>query len=90
MCIIDKEQCIMNIDQAKTILVKQQAVSRTPFGRPIHERALEAIDSALQDVNNYGMKAVQCESCGFVISILLTETGCPNCGVEELRTNIIE
>jgi rubrerythrin len=80
----------MNIKQAKPILMRQRVVKRTPFGRPIHEKALDALDATLQDEDNYGSETVQCESCGFIISILLTENGCPNCGIEELRTNIIE
>jgi len=80
----------MNIDQAKQIIKRQQISDRTPFGRPIHERALGALNSTLEDEKNYGNEVVQCKSCGFVVSILLTETGCPNCGIEELVTKIVE
>jgi len=80
----------MNIDQAQPIISKQLASKRTPFGRQINDVAIEALNATLQDTANNGSDAVQCKSCGFVISILLTETGCPNCGVEELTTNINE
>ena len=80
----------MNIEQAQQILSRQKISKRTPFGRPIHDRAIEGIDAVLADTGNYGSDIVQCESCGFAISILLTETGCPNCGIEELTTNIKE
>ena len=80
----------MNVEQALTMLQTQKAIGRTPSGRPIHKHAIEALDSAILDVKNYGNEVVQCKSCGFVISILLTETGCPNCGIEELTTNVIE
>lgn len=79
----------MNIEQSKTVLNRQMISKRTPFGRPIQEKAVAALESTLQDESNYGNEVVQCESCGFVISILLTPNGCPNCGIEELRTNII-
>jgi len=79
----------MNIEQSKPILERQRIAKRTPIGRPIQERAMEAIEAALNDVNNYGSEVVQCESCGFIISILLTENGCPNCGIEQLTTNIV-
>ena len=80
----------MNIEQAFKILNRQRVSDRTPAGRPIHSGAIQAIESTLSDEKNYGSEAVQCESCGFVISILLTEGGCPNCGIEEMNTNIRE
>jgi rubrerythrin len=80
----------MNIEQAKTILNRQMVSERTPKGRPIHENAIEALEATLQDEANYGSQVVQCESCGFVISILMTQAGCPNCGIEELNTKIVE
>jgi rubrerythrin len=78
----------MNIENKKTTLIRQKVSLRTPFGRPIHTTALEALNSALEDEKNYSNDVVQCKSCGYVISILLTQNGCPNCGVEELSTNI--
>lgn len=78
----------MNIEQAKTTLMRQKISLRTPFGRPIHEVAQEALNATIEDDKNYSNEAVQCKSCGFVISILLTQNGCPNCGVEELSSNI--
>lgn len=80
----------MNIEQALKILFNERIMKRTPFGRPIHDRAIEGVEATETDQKNYGSEAVQCKSCGFVISILLTETGCPNCGIEELTTNIKE
>lgn len=80
----------MNIEQSKSILTRQVISKRTPKGRPIHEGAIEALNATLKDSKNYGNEVVQCESCGFVISILLTQNGCPNCGIEELSTKIIE
>lgn len=80
----------MNIEQTITTLKKQKSSQRTPFGRPINEKALDSLDATISDEKNYHNEAVQCESCGFVISMLLTQIGCPNCGIEELRTKIIQ
>ena len=80
----------MNIEQANKILNRQWISNRTPFGRPINSRAIDGLEAVFDDVDNHGSEVVQCASCGFVISILLTENGCPNCGIEELTTNIKE
>ena len=80
----------MNIEQVQKVLQRQLVSERTPFGRPIQEKASKSIEATLQDTANYGSEVVQCESCGFVISMLMTEAGCPNCGVEQLTTSIIE
>jgi len=80
----------MNIEQAQQILKREMVSKRTPKGRPIQEKALDAVSATLEDEQNYGVDVVQCKSCGFVISMLLTENGCPNCGIEELKTNIEE
>ena len=80
----------MNVEEAKKILNVEKTVKRTPYGRPIHDGAINGIEATLLDENNFGVDVVQCKSCGFVISILLTENGCPNCGIEELNTNIVE
>jgi hypothetical protein len=90
MCIIQREYYTVNIEQAQLILSREKAVKRTPYGRPIHDVAIDGLESTLDDVKNYDNEVVQCESCGFVVSILLTENGCPNCGIEELTTNIKE
>ena len=80
----------MNIEQSQPVLQRQLVSNRTPFGRSIQESALAAIQATIQDSANYGSDAIQCISCGFVISILMTEGGCPNCGIENLTTKIIE
>jgi rubrerythrin len=79
----------MNVEEAKVILFREKISERTPFGRPINKTALESIASTLEDEKNFGNNVIQCKSCGFVISILLTENGCPNCGIEELETKIV-
>jgi hypothetical protein len=78
----------MNIEQSKSILETQLLVSKTPFGRPLTQKAISGIKSCMDDVKNYGNEAVQCEGCGMVASILITQTGCLNCGVEKFKTNI--
>lgn len=80
----------MNIQQSIPILKKQKTLERTPFGRLINEKAMSFVEATIQDQSNYTQESVQCTNCGLVFSFLLTEQGCPNCGVEELTTNVIE
>lgn len=80
----------MNILESKSILERQLLSKRTPGGRPITEYAMDSLQSCLEDEKNYNSQVVQCESCQFVISVNLTIDGCPNCGVEQLTTNVKE
>jgi len=80
----------MNIKDAEHILRKEIILERTPKGRPIEENAILNLDAALADEKNYGNEVVECISCGFVTSILLVEEGCPNCGVIDLRADLIK
>jgi len=80
----------MNIEQAKPTLVRQRISGRTPNGMPINDYALEVLNISIEDTGNHHIEFVQCQNpkCGFVISMLLTEGGCPNCGVENFSTTM--
>jgi len=78
----------MNISEAKQILKTQIELERTPTGRPITAEAVRNLDASLVDEKNYGNDVIQCKGCGFVASILLVESGCPNCGCVDLKTDI--
>ena len=78
----------MKITDAIKILNTQYALGRTTKGRPITDIAKNTITAILEDDKNYGNDVVKCLGCGYVTSILLTSSGCPNCGVEDMTTNI--
>ena len=78
----------MNIDQARKILKTQIELERTLTGRPLTKEAVLYLDAALSDEKNIENDVIQCIGCGMVASILLTESGCPNCGCLDLKTNI--
>ena len=80
----------MNISQAYSILKTQIETERTTEGRPLTKKAILTLDAALSDEKNYGNDVIKCLGCGMVTSILLTESGCPNCGCLDLETNIGE
>ena len=79
---------IMKISEGLDILKKEEVLSRTPFGRPLGDYAVKSIQAVIGDTKNHDNELVKCLGCGLVISILLTSEGCPNCGVEELTTEI--
>jgi len=80
----------MNIEQARQILKTQIELEKTPKGRPITQDAILHLDASLSDEKNFGNDVIQCLGCGMVSSILLVETGCPNCGCVDLETDISE
>jgi hypothetical protein len=80
----------MNIEQARSILKTQIELEKTPTGRPITKDAILHLDASLSDEKNFGNDVIQCLGCGMVSSILLVETGCPNCGCVDLKTEISE
>lgn len=78
----------MKISDGIEILKAEYLLGRTPKGRPLSEYAKDSVSAVLQDTENYESDLTQCTGCGFVGSILLTSSGCPNCGVEDLTLNI--
>jgi len=78
----------MNISDTIPILKMEQILGRTPRGRAISEYAVETLNAAISDEKNHGSNVVECMGCGFVISSLLIEDGCPNCGAIDLTENI--
>jgi len=78
----------MNIQEALPIFERQKIIGKPREDRALHESGIAAMDAAISDQKNYGANVVQCVGCGFVSSELLTINGCPNCGVDELTTEI--
>ena len=84
----------MKISQAIDILTKERFSKKAPkwkgLERDLNEVALQCIDATLQDAQKGQIDAdvVQCKSCGFIFSSLLTNQGCGNCGVDDLTGNI--
>ena len=74
----------MTIQDGLNILKIQLILKKTLKGRPITNYALQCLQSVIEDQNNYNSSIVKCKNCGFVISSLLVEEGCPNCNYVEL------
>ena len=76
----------MTISDGLNLIKTQLILGRTPKAMPITGYALQCLDSVLQDSENYGATIVKCKNkaCCFVISGLLVENGCPNCGYPRL------
>lgn len=80
----------MKISEAIQILNRERSLKRTPKGRSMSEYATECIEASLQDSKNYESNIVECLGCGFIFSSLLSDSGCPNCGVIDLTENVID
>ena len=84
----------MKISQAIDILTKERFSKKAPkwkgLERDLNEVALQCIDATLQDAQKgqIDTEVVQCKGCGFIVSSLLTNQGCPNCGIDDLTENI--
>lgn len=78
----------MNISEIVPTLKAEQALKKTPCGRPITEYAISAIDAALSDEKNYEAPAIKCLNCCIIMSSLLVPEGCVNCGGKDLTTDI--
>jgi len=78
----------MKISDALDILKIEKILKRTPCGRPITEYALNAIEATLSDTKNYNSDALSCSNCCIILSSLLFEAGCKNCGGHDTTKNI--
>jgi len=61
---------------------------KTATGRSVNEEAKSSIQATLSDTKNYEVEAVKCLNCGIILSSLLIQSGCPNCGGSDLTTII--
>lgn len=80
----------MKILEVKSILRKQIVFKKSSWGFDLSNKALSFVDSTLKDSKNHDNEAVQCSQCGIVISMLLSQNGCPNCGYQKFTTKIIQ
>ena len=69
-------------------LKAQLYFGKTFKGRSINDASRSNISAALSDTKNHDAEAVKCVNCGIMLSGLLIQSGCPNCGSSELIANI--
>ena len=79
----------MTINEAKNIMNAELLFGRTPKGRLITDYGKKCIQASLDDIDNYNSPASKCLACGMVVSSLIIENGCVNCGGLDL-TLVIE
>lgn len=70
----------MKINDSINLINTQIKLLKTPKGRPITDYALKCLQSMVSDTNNQDINVLTCLNCGLLISNLLIEKGCPNCG----------
>ena len=78
----------MQIGQILDVLNVEYVLGKTPKGNWLTDFDKESLLAVISDQSNYNAEACQCENCGFVISVLLTDKGCPHCGHLAMSTNI--
>jgi len=78
----------MRISEVIATLKAERLLQRTPKGRSLTEFALDNLDAALSDIQNYDQNAIQCKNCGLITSSLLVPEGCNGCGSKDLTTEI--
>ena len=78
----------MIIEEALDTLKTEQALKRTPSGRPITDYGAETIAAAISDEKNWGAQVKKCLNCCIIVSSLLVPRGCPNCGSKDMREDI--
>ena len=61
---------------------------RTPYGMPLTDLSLRTINATIEDTKNHEQDAMKCLNCGIIVSSLLVPSGCINCGVKDLTTDI--
>jgi len=61
---------------------------KTGKGRSVNKEAKASLQATLSDTKNYEVEAIKCINCGIILSSLLVQSGCPNCGGSDLTTII--
>ena len=51
----------------------------------MNPEAIKSVKATIDDIDNQHMPAVRCLNCGLLISSLLVEKRCPNCGNLDLE-----
>ncbi len=65
----------------KQLILKQTVgVDGKAWEPEITKEALDCVKATIEDVHNYNAIAMKCVNCGLLISQLLLEARCPNCG----------
>lgn len=78
----------MTVQTSMHVLMTERKLERTPCKRPLSDYAIQCIDASINDQNNANVAVIQCAACGMVVSSLLVENGCPNCGGLDLSQNV--
>lgn len=78
----------MQISQILDVLNTEYELGKTPKGNWLNNFAKESLLAVISDQSNHNAEACQCDNCGFIISILLTDEGCPHCGHIGMSTSI--
>ena len=78
----------MNISEARDVLNTQVVIGKTPKGRPLTDYAKQCITTSMEDDGNAQADVSECLNCGMIVSVLLTDDGCPNCGGLDFNSNI--
>ena len=80
----------MKVSDTILTLKAQRNFERTSSGRSVTSKGLSVIDAILSDEKNWETSAIKCLNCSIILSTILTGGGCPNCGAEDLTTDISE
>ena len=72
-----------SIGNIKAQILLKKTSGESPWD--INPVALKAVEATVSDVQNYPMIAVKCLNCGLILSSLLVEKCCPNCGCLDLE-----
>ena len=78
----------MKVSDTILTLKAQSNFERTQTGRSVSKKAIDVIDAILSDEKNWETSAIKCLNCSIILSTILTGGGCPNCGAEDLTTEI--
>lgn len=78
----------MQIQEIISTIKAEIIFRRTVSGRPINEKTLEILKTAIADSKNSSSEAIKCLNCCIINSSLLVPEGCQNCGSKDLSTNI--
>lgn len=71
--------------------LKAQIIFRKTYkGRIVNDRAVNVIETSLNDTKNIDVKAQKCLNCGIMLSSILVLTDCPNCGARYFTEEIKE
>ena len=69
-----------SLSRIKTQLLLNKTVGSKSGSWDLSLDAVASVEATVNDQANYHVAAVKCSNCGLLISSLLVEVRCPNCG----------